>query len=147
MTGLTLRRAGPGDSEFVYSARKAAFREYVEQVRGWDEAKEREVHEGRFLRQNYRVISLQGTDVGYMATVVEPGCLKLNQLFILPEHQGKSIGGECMMRLIDEARGLALPVRLRALKVNVRAIAFYRRFGFAIVGETETHFVMERGAA
>ena len=147
MEGLTLRQAVPEDSELAYSTRKAAFREYVEQVRGWNEEKERQIHEGRFLPQNFRIIDLAGVDVGYMATVVEPGCLKLNQLFILPEYQGRGIGGECMARLLEEARAIGLPVRLRALKVNVRAIAFYERLGFAIVGETGTHFVMACSAA
>jgi RimJ/RimL family protein N-acetyltransferase len=36
-----------------------------------------------------------------------------------------------------------LPVRLRVLKVNPRALAFYRRLGFTCTGETETHDLME----
>ncbi len=146
MENFALRGASPNDSEFVYSTRKAAFREYVEQVRGWDEERERQVHEGRFLPRNFRVITLAGVDVGYMATVVEPECLMLNQLFILPAYQSRGIGAECMTRLIQEARGLGLPIRLRALKVNIRAIAFYKRLGFSITGETDTHHIMERSA-
>jgi len=33
---------------------------------------------------------------------------------------------------------------LRVLKVNSRAIAFYQRLGFKIIGETDTHIQMER---
>ncbi len=46
----------------------------------------------------------------------------------------------------EEARGLGRPVRLRVLKVNPRARAFYERLGFRRTGETDTHDLMEWGA-
>jgi RimJ/RimL family protein N-acetyltransferase len=49
-----------------------------------------------------------------------------------------------MQRLIDEATSAELPIRLRVLKVNTRAAAFYDRLGFARVGEIDTHVLMER---
>ena len=58
MHGLTFRRAGPDDREFAYSVRKAAFKEYVEQVEGWDEDEQRQLHERRFGAQDFRVINL-----------------------------------------------------------------------------------------
>jgi ribosomal protein S18 acetylase RimI-like enzyme len=78
-----------------------------------------------------------------MATSVEADCLKLNQLIVLPEHQGKGVGRQCVTLAMDEARRLSRPVRLRALKVNVRAIALYKRLGFVITGETDTHVLIE----
>jgi hypothetical protein len=36
MNGLTLRKASPNDSEFAYGVKRAAFKEYVEKVGGWD---------------------------------------------------------------------------------------------------------------
>jgi RimJ/RimL family protein N-acetyltransferase len=39
---------------------------------------------------------------------------------------------------------LGVPVRLRVLKVNPRALAFFERLGFARAGETETHVLLER---
>jgi hypothetical protein len=32
----TMRKAVPEDREFAYRVRKASFRDYVEQVEGWD---------------------------------------------------------------------------------------------------------------
>lgn len=49
-------------------------------------------------------------------------------------------------RVISEARRLGLPIRLRVLKVNNRALAFYQRLGFTPVGETDTHILMEMAA-
>ncbi len=144
MGSLTLREATPSDSEFAYLVKKAAYREYVEEVWGWDEDDQRQLHERRFAAQDIRVISLAGTDVGIMAVVVAPNCVKLNQLFLLPAHQGKGVGTECMSLIMDQARRLGLPLRLGVLKVNPRARAFYERLGFARTGETNTHILMER---
>jgi len=116
----------------------------VEQVWGWDEDEQRQHHEQRFGAQDFRVINLAGTDVGIMAIVVALDCVKLNQLFLLPAHQGKGIGTQCMSLIMDEARRLGLPLRLGVLKVNQRALAFYQRLGFVCTGETDKHILMER---
>lgn len=143
MNHLTLRKASPNDSEFAYCVKRAAFKEYVEKVWGWDEDEQRRLHEQRFQAQDFRVINLAGTDVGIMAVVVTPDCVKVNQLFLLPENQGKGIGSRCMSLIMEEARQLGLPVRLRVMKVNPRARAFYQRLGFMRTGETDTHDLME----
>jgi GNAT superfamily N-acetyltransferase len=144
MDDLRLREATADDSEFAYQTKKAALRKYVEQVWGWDEDEQRQIHERRFGAQDFRVINLAGMDIGIMSVVVAPDCMKLNQLFLLPEHQGKGIGQKCMLLIMEEARGLGLPVRLRVLKVNPRALAFFQGLGFLRTGETDTHYLMEK---
>lgn len=143
MSELTLRQANPDDSEFAYCAKRAAFREYVEKVWGWDEERQRQLHQQRFGAQDFRVINLDGTDVGIMAVVVASDCVQVNQLFILPERQCMGIGRRCMSLIIEEARQLGLPVRLRVLKVNSRALAFYQRLGFVCTGESDSHDLLE----
>lgn len=103
MRALTLRKASSDDSEFAYRVRRAAFREYVEKVEGWDEGEQRQLHERRFGAQEFRVINVAGTDVGVMAVVVAPDCMKVNQLFLLSEFQGKDIGRRCMLPIMGEA--------------------------------------------
>ena len=144
MDGLRLRKATADDREFAYQAKKAAFRRYVEAVWGWDEAEQRQLHRRRFGSQEFFVIQLSGIDVGILARVRKPACVKLNQLFVLPEYQNRGIGKVCMIRILEEADALKLPVRLRVLKVNVRAIVFYQRLGFGKIGESDTHILMER---
>ena len=144
MDDLKLRQAVAGDSEFAYGLKKAAFREYVEKVWGWDEEEQRRLHRERFAAHDFRIISASGTDVGIMVLALQHDCLKLNQLFILPEYQNKGIGCKCMSLVIKEGNRLRLPVRLGVLKVNPRALAFYERLGFVCAGETETHTLMRR---
>ena len=144
MNSLKLREASKNDSHFAYGVKRAAFKEYAEKVWGWDEDYQWQLHKQRFDPQEFRVIVLNGKDIGIMAVLYKPDCLKLNQLYLMPDYQGKGIGRECMLLLIEEARGLGLPIRLRVLKVNPRAQTFYQRLGFGCIGETDTHVLMER---
>jgi len=143
MSDPILRRAGPDDCEFAYRTRRAAFREYVEKVEGWNEDEQRRLHERRFATQDFRVIEVAGADVGIVAVVVTPDCVKVNQLVLAPESQGRDIGRRCMRLLMEDASRRGVPVRLRVMKVNPRALAFYRRLGFTRTGETATHDLME----
>jgi N-acetylglutamate synthase-like GNAT family acetyltransferase len=144
MNNLRLRKATADDSEFAYRTKKEAFKEYVEKVWGWDEEEQLELHERRFASQEFQVVEVSGIDVGIVAVVRQPDCVKINQLFILPENQSKGIGAACMMRIIEEAVASELPVRLQVLKVNSRAVAFFQRLGFGSIGENDTHLLMEK---
>jgi len=140
-----MRKATADDSEFAYRTKKAAFRKYVEKVWGcWDEEEQRQLHERRFALQDFQVIQVSGIDVGIFSITREPDCVKVSQLFILPEYQRRGIGAACMMRIIEKAAASGLPVRLQVLKVNTRALAFFQRLGFSSSGESDTHVFMER---
>ena len=144
MDGLSLRKAHANDNEFVFAVKRAAFREYVEQVWGWDDGYQQELHKRRFAAQDVCIIQLREVDIGFLAVSHTSDTLKVNQLFILPEYQGRGIGSACMTRIIDDANLEQKPVVLQVLKVNTRGIAFYQRLGFTIVGESPTHIQMEK---
>ncbi len=144
MDNLRLRKATADDSEFAYEVKKAAFRKYVEKVWGWDEEEQRQLHKKRFASQDFQVIEVSGIDVGIFSMVRQPDCLRVNQMFILPEYQNKGIGEACMMNIIEDAEASKIPVRLRVLKVNSRAMAFFQRLGFESIGASDTHILMER---
>lgn len=144
MEELSLRQAQASDSEFVFTVKKAAYREYVEQVWGWDNSYQRKRHNKEFASYDYRIIQFCETDIGFLIKSCTPDTLKVNQIFILPEYQGKGIGSACMTRIIDDATRAQKSVTLQVLKVNARGVAFYQRLGFTIVGESSTHLQMEK---
>ena len=144
MEALSFRKACASDSEFVFTVKKAAFREYVEQIWGWDDNYQKELHNRRFAAQDIQIIQFRGIDVGFLATSNTSDTLKVNQLFILPEYQGKGIGSACMTFILDDASLEGQCVALQVLQVNTGGIAFYQRLGFLIVGESATHFQMEK---
>ena len=142
MEGLSIRKADAVDSDFVFAVKKAAFREYVEQVEGWDDTHQRGLHNKRFDSQDFRIIQFQGNDVGYFSTSCTSDSLKVYQFFIHPEYQCRGIGSACMTRILADAAGKN--VNLQVLKINIRGIAFYQRLGFSIVDEDSTHVQMKK---
>ena len=144
MEELSLRKAHTNDSEFVFIVKEAAFREYVEQVWGWDDSYQRELHNRRFAAQDVCIIQFREVDVGFLAISHTSDTFKVNQLFIRPEYQGKGIGSACMTRIIDDANLEQRSVVLQVLKVNTRGIALYQRLGFTIVGQDSIYFQMEK---
>lgn len=141
---ITFRPATAQDSEFAYGVKKTTLGEYVRQVWGWDEDEQRRLHQRRFASQDFQVIVATGADVGILALSHEPDCLRVNQLLVLPEYQGKGVGTACMRLVLEDAAGGRLPVRLQVLKVNHRAIEFYRQLGFSDAGTDATHILMEK---
>ena len=144
MNNLRLRKATADDSEFAYQTKKVAFRKYVEKVWSWDEDEQRQLHERRFASQDFQVIQVSDINVGILAVVRQPDCVKVNQIFIVPEYQSRGIGAACIMRIIEDAAVSKLPVQLQVLKVNNRAVTFFQRLGFRSIGESDTHVLMER---
>jgi len=146
---VLLREAVPADSQFVFDVRRQAFRNYIELAFEWDEDREIKRHEERFNRQRFRIITAESADVGYMATAVYsatpdfPPSLYLHQLMLLPAFHSRGIGSACLRLLANEARTLSLPIRLRVLRVNPRAFAFYVAFGFETVDESDSHLTLE----
>ncbi len=145
MQALSFRKANASDSAFVFAVKEAAFREYIEQVWGWDDADQQERHNTEFAsHDSYIIIQFHGSDVGFLVTSETPEALNVNQIFILPAYQGRGIGSVCLTRLIDDASLEQKSVTLKVLKVNTRGIALYQRLGFTIVGENSIYFQMER---
>ena len=144
MEGLSIRKARASDSEFIFTVKKAAYREYVEQVWGWDDNYQQERHNKEFASHDFHIVQFRETDVGFFITSFTSDTLKVNQIYILPEHQGRGIGSACMTRIIDNANLEQISVVLQVLKVNTRGIALYKRLGFTIVGEDSIYFQMEK---
>jgi len=146
MEKLKLRKATADDSEFAYQTKKATFREYLEKASGWNEDEQRRLHQRRFAEHDFQIIEMAGKEVGITAMSRQPDCINLHQLFILPEYQSKGIGEAVLTFIIEDTAASKIPVRLRVLKVNPRALMFYQRLGFKQTGATETHILMERPA-
>lgn len=91
-----------------------------------------------YLNADDRWLMLLRTDsraVGYCsyALTENPGEMKLEQLYLLPELQGKGLG-RLMLRHVEEQAGVRgrSTLVLQTNKRNVDAIAFYRKAGFTV---------------
>ncbi len=89
------------------------------------------------------VAEVEGAPAGYVALEHEGPSVRVEQLFISPEHEDEGLGGQ----LLEYAEGYAIWQGARSLRVVVaagdrRAVTFYRDRGFVPVGENVLELVL-----
>jgi len=80
----------------------------------------------------YMLIALRSTN----ALVASPHCTEFRKLYVDPAHHGQGVAAGLMREALAliEADG-GHPVWLSCFSENFRAQAFYKKYGFAIIGE------------
>ncbi len=96
------------------------------------------------------------TIIGYAHFKFEAGVTRsafLNRIYVEQSWKGKAVGSALLTEVIGKARGLGADrIKLTVYEKNARAVAFYKKAGFAVVGtevfavgeDRQTDFVMER---
>jgi GNAT superfamily N-acetyltransferase len=87
-------------------------------------------------RETVFVAELEGAPAGYVALTRAEDAMRIDQLFISPEHEAEGIGRQ----LLEWAEGYAISERAAKLEVvveaeNRRALDFYGGRGFTEAGE------------
>ena len=139
---ITLRNAREDDKAFLWRLKVASMRKYIEAVYGWNEMDQYRFFEKGFLPKELQIIQFEGRDVGMYNVQVRENDWFLCRIEVLPDCQKKGIGTAAIKGIIDGAREAAKPLRLQVFKVNP-AKNLYRRLGFVVTGESETHIQME----
>jgi ribosomal protein S18 acetylase RimI-like enzyme len=94
-------------------------------------------------RETVFVAEVAGAPAGYVAIDHKEGAVRVDQLFVSPEHEAQGVG----RRLLEFAEGYAISVEASVLQVVVRgddsrALEFYRGRGFVPVGEELLELVL-----
>lgn len=89
------------------------------------------------------IIQADGVDVGWLQTVVSKSEHMLGQIFVDAPFQRRGIGTEVLRRIIEEASGRGLPVRLAVVKFNPSR-RLYERLGFRVTHEDDRKVYMSR---
>ena len=140
---LTRRNATETDRPFVWEAYRRAYLDLVvSQFGRWDEEHEQGYFDEKWARQGFEVVEVDGVPAGALWTTDEGKWLRLREIFLLPEFQGRGIGSTLVQQEIDRARGRKKPLRLRVLRAN-RAHDLYERLGFDVCEEVDLHDWME----
>lgn len=136
-----LRAATDADCCFLYDLHVATFRAYVEQTWGWDESYQKAYFREHFEPARRQVIVVEGQDVGVLQVKKTRAEIVLQNIRIAPAWQRRGLGTAIIQDILGQARYDGLSVALRVLKVNP-ARRLYERLGFAVTGETPTHYKM-----
>ena len=133
------------DYDFVYEVKKLGYQKYVEQYYGaWDDSVQHEMFESYLAQRKdmLEIIVANGEDVGIIdGCVLEDGRYEQGNICLLPKARGQGIGSKVLETLIKN--NPCREIVLRVFKSNP-AVKLYERFGFEIVGETNTHYNMSR---
>jgi ribosomal protein S18 acetylase RimI-like enzyme len=94
-------------------------------------------------RETVFVAEVEGTAAGYVAVQRGDVTVRVDQLFVSPEHEAEGVGRQ----LLEYAEGYAISEGARALQVVVsssdrRALDFYRSRGFVPVAEDLLEIVL-----
>lgn len=148
MQALHLRPATGDDLTLTYEITKDAMREYVVQTWGaWNEDEQLQKHHANFLAATHRVINFGDSVAGFVAVEDLPSHIWLVKLYLLSAFRGHGIGSEVLRLVIEQAESFNKPVRLRVLRVNVRAQALYARNGFHVIDQSPERIFMERSTS
>ena len=140
---LSLREATLKDSDFVFKVKKEALGPYITETWGWDEGFQREFHLVSYEPSKVNILcATEKQDIGYVETEISDTHLAITGIYILKEFQNLGCGTAVIEKNINRAIKKGLSVKLRVLKVNKKAMRLYQRLGFAVEGETATHFKM-----
>lgn len=71
----------------------------------------------------------EGKIVGFVVPSILNGQRRIGAIYVLPESQGKGIGGKLLEKSI-EWHGRSEDIFLHVASYNQKAIAFYKRYGF-----------------
>lgn len=142
-----LRPATDRDREFLYALHRAAMRESVARVWGWDEVWQRAHFDARFEPRGVEVICAGGREVGAFRLEEREAELYVASLAVAPEAQGRGLGTAVVHLLLARAGVRRVPVTLQVLKANPRARRLYERLDFRVDGETATHVHLRHDGA
>jgi ribosomal protein S18 acetylase RimI-like enzyme len=95
----------------------------------------------RWNVEQVRIITLDGTDIGWLQSFVKDDTLFLVQLFVDCALRRQGIGTGIVRGLIEEAARAGRAVTLGVVKTNP-ALRLYERLGFRITHEDERKFYM-----
>lgn len=141
---LHLRDATADDLALCFAITEDAMRGHVERTWGrWDADDELRKHRANFTPETYRIIHADDEVAGLVAVEDLPDHVWLVKLYLLAPHRGRGIGSQVLQGVLQHARRLGKPVRLRVLRVNVGAKALYERHGFRVIDQTAERFFME----
>jgi len=153
MTDFRLRRAAPDDAEALSHIGAATFLEsYTEIIDGPDMIAHCTRQHSRAVYGSYLAdpassvwiaeYAATGAPVGYalncppdLPVALQVGDIELKRIYAFSRFHGAGIGAGLMHAAIEDARARGAPrLLLGTYQDNHRAVAFYTRHGFALIG-------------
>ena len=126
------------DFEFVRELYFETMRWAIERYFGWNRLQQEENFSTWFKPNEARIITVDGTDAGWIQQRQDAGEIFLGSIYVTPAMQGKGIGTSVVQDLLHLAEHRSQAVTLAVMKINP-AVRLYQRLGFRTTREDEAH--------
>ncbi|TCK36624.1 acetyltransferase (GNAT) family protein [Paraburkholderia sp. BL8N3] len=135
---LSLRPATPNDESFLIRLRKLTMTGHL--IRAGEPADdETHLQRVRFRYGDASILMYGADDIGLVKAARSGSEWFIFQLQILPEYQGRGLGGHVLRLMLADAERAGSSVSLTVLKDNP-ARRLYLDLGFRHVGETDIEY-------
>ena len=138
---VTLQQAKAEHYDFALHLHLLGMRPYMEELNVWDEQQQRASFAAQWKREEVRIISVDGKDVGWLQVADLPTEIRLQKFFVSPQFQRHGIGSEVLSNLLVTWRSTGKKIVLKVLKNNP-ARRLYERLGFSVAAEAGVTFGM-----
>lgn len=138
---VEFRPASEDDREVLWDLNRSGFGEVVAKQFGATEEDQRAHFDAHFAIAGVQLIFSSCDLIGYLHTESRGDHLYVVGIVLAPPFRQRGIGTQIMASILEEARRGGQDVRLQVLKAN-SATSFYEKLGFAIAGETDSHYQM-----
>jgi GNAT superfamily N-acetyltransferase len=128
---------------YSFEAKRAALGPYITERWGWDEQFQLDAHLLRFHEKPFFRILQDLREAGTVSVMALADHIRFGEFYLFPDSQRKGLGSRILKHCLGLADRKARPVKLEYLKWNPVG-ALYQRYGFIVVGETDSHWLMER---
>src|SRR5215471_2815980 len=139
-TRIALRPARPGDFDYCARLYFEGMENIIEELNLNMDAQVAGFRQ-RWDMTQVRIITLDGTDIGWLQSFVRDDALFLGQLFVDRALRRQGIGTEVVKDSIEEAARAGQAITLGVVKTNP-AQRLYERLGFRTTHEDERKFYM-----
>ncbi len=90
----------------------------------------------------FLVVEAQGRPVGRLYLHYRPTEIRLMDISLLPAARGSGIGGQLLVRVLEEGRRTGRRVTIHVEKMN-RARRLYERLGFTVISDVGVYDLLE----
>lgn len=137
---ISKRQAKSEDFDFIYSTKKEALYDYVNEIWGWNENYQIETFTKNFNPVNIQVIENRGKSIGVIEIEETTAVIDLINIELIPQYRNKGIGTTIINELLTISNGKNKSVKLRVFKNNSLAYKLYQALGFYRYDESEYHY-------
>lgn len=143
---IKFRKCTLDDFDFLFKLKKDNFKIYVDNIWGWednDQIERMRIDLEEHL-EHKRIIIYNNIEIGVFAYhITENGDYFINEINLLREYQNLGIGTYILENKLKENSEKNIRTILQVFKDNP-AFNLYKRLGFNVFEETETHYRMEK---